>query len=121
MNWLILIIYIFTAYGISNMFVYLRGPFGLFEYIRDVANRTHENLGELFSCMACFSTWIGLFFCLINLFIIPSIALTPAFLILGTTTHLWWFKIIIDMGFTSGIVWLIHNFEEMTERVYNND
>nr|DAD66755.1 MAG TPA: Protein of unknown function DUF1360 [Myoviridae sp. ctPuP5] len=121
MSWLVFIIYMFTAYGITNMLVYLRGPLGIFEYIREIANKIHSNLGELFSCMACCSTWIGLFFSLINLLIIPSIALTPAFLILGTTTNLWWVKLIIDMACTSGFVWIMHNFEEMTERIYNNE
>lgn len=121
MSWLVLIIYIFTTYSFTNMLVYLRGPFGIFEHIRNIANKIHSNIGELFSCMACCSTWVGLFFCLINLIIIPSMALTPAFLILGTTTNLWWLKLLIDMGCTSGFVWILHNFEEMTERVGNNE
>lgn len=119
MSWLTLIIYMFMAYGFTNMLVYLKGPFGIFERIRETANKIHPNLGELFNCMACCSTWVGIFFNLLNLLIIPSMTLTPAFLILGATTNLWWLKLLIDMGFTSGFVWILHNFEEMTERLGN--
>lgn len=112
--------YMIFSYGLSNLFIYANGPFGIFEHIRNIANRIHEQLGELFSCMMCMSSWIGIFFSLINLIIIPSIAFTPANIIFAGT-GLWWLILIIDIGFTSGFVWILHNFEEMMERAFYKD
>lgn len=118
----ILIVYVFTAYGITNMFVYLNGPFGIFEKIRKVSHWIHPQLGELFSCMACCSTWIGIAFSLIDMLLITENIFTPGSLLFGRHTEYWYLILLFDIGFTSGAVWILHNFEEMMERigVYGN-
>lgn len=108
--------YIILAYGLSNMVVYSNGPFHIFEHWRNFAHMIGEQFGELFTCMLCFSTWVGLILSLINSLFLPSIAFTPFNIILASTAP-FWLVMILDMGFTSGIVWLLHQMEEMMERI----
>ena len=114
MNVIIFISYIICVYGIANMFVYADGPWDMFEYIRQIAHNISEGFGKLFSCMMCFSTWVGLILSGIDI-LLPTISITPFNLIIGTN-DLWWLILLLDVGFTSGIVWLLHNFEEACER-----
>ena len=114
MKFLFIFCYILCAYGIANMFAYAEGPWGIFEWWRAVAHNIGENFGKLFTCMMCFSTWIGLFFSGIDL-LFKSFAFTPFNILLGAVAP-WWLILILDAGFTSGIVWLLHNFEEACER-----
>ena len=64
--------------------------------------------------MMCFSTWVGLVVSIVDL-LIPAAVFTPFNIVLAGT-GLWWLIPILDAGFTSGVVWLIHNFEEACER-----
>lgn len=114
MKIVLIICYVIFAYGISNMVVYAEGPFGIFEWWRAVANDIGERFGKLFTCMMCFSTWVGVLFSIIDL-LFKSFSFTPFNIFLGSIAP-WWLIIILDAGFTSGIVWLIHNFEEACER-----
>lgn len=114
-NWALLFIFSITAYAVSNHFVYAHGPFHIYDKIRDVATKIHSNLGELFSCMICFPTWVGMFASLGNMFFLPSVALTP-FMILLYGAAPWWMIMILDGFFTSGIVWLINTLQEALER-----
>ena len=107
--------YSICAYGISNMIVYMDGPFHVFTYFRQFMQKLGEAFGDLVSCMACVSTWVGIFFNVVNVWFVPDTPITPAYTILGMSTH-WLIALIIDMGFTSGLVWLLHNLEEMWER-----
>lgn len=110
--------YIFLSYGISCVVVYSNGPFHIFEKWRNYSHSLNEQFGELFTCMMCFSTWIGLALSLINSLLIPSVAFTPFNIILGTVAP-FWFVMVLDMGFTSAVVWLLHQLEEMMERTGN--
>lgn len=110
--------YIFVSYGLSNIVVYSNGPFHIFERWRAFAHNINEQFGELFTCMMCFSTWVGLVLSLVNNLLIPFVAFTPFNLILGTVAP-FWFIMILDMGFTSAVVWLLHQLEEMMERTGN--
>lgn len=114
MNALIIFCYIIFAYGSANMVCYAEGPWGVFEKWRNFAHNISEGFGTLFTCMMCFSTWIGILFSTIDL-LFKSFAFTPFNLLIGTVAP-WWLIIILDAGFTSGIVWLLHNFEEACER-----
>ena len=114
MNFLIIFCYILFAYGISNMVCYAEGPWGIFEKWRIFAHNISEGFGKLFTCMMCFSTWIGVVFSLIDI-LFKSFAFTPFNVLLGAVAP-WWLIIILDAGLTSGIVWLLHNFEEACER-----
>ena len=110
--------YIFLLYGLSNIVVYSNGPFHIFEKWRNFSHNINEQFGELFTCMMCFSTWVGLILSLINKLMIPSVPFTAFNMILGSVAP-WWFIMILDMGFASAVVWLLHQLEEMMERSGN--
>ena len=114
-SWLILFIFSITAYAISNHFVYAHGPMHIYDKIRDVAAKIHPNLGELFSCMICFPTWVGMILSVANSLLLPTLNLTPFMLLLSGSAP-WWVIMIIDGFFASGIVWLIHTAQEALER-----
>lgn len=115
-NWLIIFIYCIAVYGFSNMMVFGSGPFRIFEHIRNITDRISEHFGSLFKCMMCFPANLGWILSLIDWFLIKSVAFTP-FNILLIGTNLWWLALILDCFFTSGMVWLIHNFETFFENL----
>jgi len=115
-SWLIILIYSIAAYGLSNMTVFGSGPFRVFEHLRSITTNISEHFGSMFQCMMCFPANIGWVASLIDWFFIKQIAITP-FNILLIGTNLWWVAIIGDCIFTSGIVWLIHNFESFFESI----
>lgn len=112
-----LIFYIFCAYGLSEMMVFSNGPFGMFSGIRSVASRISSGLGELFSCMICLPTWVGITFSAINVIFMPIVPFTPANIILGVGGGFWMvlFKIILDGLFTSGTTWILYQIESYVE------
>lgn len=112
--WFIIVVYSIICYSISNMFVNAYGPFGMFQKIHDAAERVHPNLGELFSCMICFPTWVGFTLSLLNYIFLPYVCLTPCSIILGSIAP-WYVIVFFDGMFASGITWLIHSWQESTE------
>lgn len=114
-DWTIIFIFSIVAYGISNHFVYAHGPMHLYDKIRDLAAKIHPNLGELFQCMICFPTWVGFILSAANSWLLPTLALTPMMLVLGSFAP-WWIIMILDGFFASGIVWLINTVQEAFER-----
>ena len=118
-SWLIVFIFSILSYAISNHFVYAHGPMHIYDKIREIANKIHSNLGELFSCMICFPTWIGMILSAMNSLFLPSLSLTPMMLLLNTYAP-WWIIMILDGFFASGIVWLLHTLQGALER-FNND
>lgn len=106
--------YIFFAYGIANMVVYARGPFGVFERWRAFAHRIGDGFGELFSCMICFPTWVGIAASVVDL-AIKGFEFTPFWVLLGPGAP-WWLALPLDMCFTSGLVWLLDQAETAMER-----
>ena len=119
-SWVVIFIFSIVSYAISNHFVYAHGPAHIYDKIRDIANKIHSNLGELFSCMICFPTWVGFILSLCNSFFYPTLVLTPFMLLLGTVAP-WWVIMILDGFFASGIVWLIHTAQEALERSNANE
>ena len=115
-----LTVYTLFAYGLANMVVYANGPFGIFEKWRDLSHRISAGFGELFTCMICFSTWIGVVFSLLNSFVVTSVAFTPFSVVFGAGHNDVVIKTFMDMCATSGAVWLLHNFEEACERHWAN-
>ena len=114
--WLLIFIYLIAAYGLSNMVVFGSGPFRIFEHLRYLSSSISEHFGKLFSCMMCFPANVGLFFSLIDWFLIKDVAILP-FNIFLAGTGLWWLAAILDCCFTSGGVWLIHNVESFFEAI----
>lgn len=115
-NGLIIFLYCIVCYGISNMFVFGSGPFKIFEHIRNITSSISEHFGLLFQCMMCFPANLGIILSLVDWFLIPQIAFTP-FNIFLTGTGLWWLALLLDCGFTSGIVWIIHHIESFFENI----
>lgn len=115
MSFLILFVYIFVAFAITEQFVFFNGPFDVYDKLRKATDEISPKLTELFSCMACLSTWIGILLSVINLLFIP-VPITPFNMILGTT-DMWWFIIPLDAAFTCGTTWLLYRLEEMMDRV----
>lgn len=116
---ILIVIYSLCAYGISNMVVYANGPFNLFTKLRENANKyLPSNLGELFECMICFPTWVGIGLSVLNILVFPEITFTPFNLIFQDINY-WYVIIPFDAFFTSGTIWLIHTFQEMMERIGN--
>lgn len=114
MVWLSIFCYILFAYGVSNMVVYARGPFALFEKWRGFTARISGGFGELFSCMICFPTWVGIVSSVMDI-MFTGFSFTPFNILLGGTAPCW-FVIGMDACFTSGTVWLLDQLENAFER-----
>ena len=113
-------IYIFVAYGMTEIVIFGRGPFGLCEKWRILAHKISDGFGELFECPMCFSMWVGIVFSLLNLIFIPSIAFTPFNIIFDSLHNSWIYilTVLLDGFFTSGIVWLLFKIEDaLTARI----
>lgn len=110
-----LFVYVFVAFAITEQFVFFNGPFGIYDKIRSIADDISPSLTELFSCMACLSTWIGIILSFINYMFIP-IPITPFNIILNTT-DMWWLILPLDAAFTCGTTWLLYRLEEMMDRI----
>ena len=117
---LIIFCYCLCAYGACNVIVYGSGPFKIFEHIRNIAMEINPHFGSLFSCMMCLPTNFGIICSLVNWFFIP-IAFTPFNIVLNSCADLWWLAMLCDGAFTSGVVWIIHHFEEFLESISNNE
>lgn len=115
-TWLIILIYCFMAYGLSNMMVFGSGPFRIFEHIRNLSSSVSEHFGTMFQCMMCFPANLGWVLSLIDWFLIPQVAFTP-FNIFLAGTGLWWLAMLFDCCFTSGAVWFIHHIEAFFENL----
>ena len=110
--------YVFFAYGLTEIMVYGRGPFGVCEKIRGLAARISDGLGQLFGCPMCFSTWVGIVSSLIDVLCFKSVAFTPFSVIFFGCGGFWigLLTVILDMFFTSGIVWFLTRIEEWLEK-----
>ena len=115
MEWFITLVYVLAVYGLSNIIVFGEGPVYILEKWRELMYSIHPNLGKLFSCMMCLPANLGWIISLIDWFFITSIAFTP-FNIVFAGTSLWWLAMILDMGFTSGICWLLYVIDDYFEK-----
>lgn len=107
----IFLLFGFLCYSGTQMIVYMRGPFAIFEKFRTTMGNLHPELGELLGCEYCTSTWFSFFVSAINLIVIPSIAFTPFNLLLGGQ-GLWWLIILLDGIFGSGAAWMLFRVED---------
>jgi hypothetical protein len=110
--------YIFFAYGLTEIMVYGRGPFGICEKIRNWAAGVSDGMAQLFGCPMCFSTWVGLGASLLDVVLVRNAAFTPFSVIFACTGGFWigLLTVLLDMFFTSGIVWLLTRIEEFMEK-----
>ena len=116
----LIIVYTIAVYGLSEMVVFGSGPFHIFEKWRNFTENINGHFGELFQCMLCFPTWVGLFFSLINVLFVP-IAFTPACHMLGVGNNVLVsvLTVLIDMVYAAGSCWLLYRFEECMDRHFN--
>lgn len=115
METLYILIYFLCMFGMAELLIYYDGFLHIFEYIRNIAHKIHPHIGELFTCVACCSCWLGIMMSTINYLLIDT-AFTPFNIILGST-GLWWVIIPLDMAVTAGVVLLLHHLDEALERL----
>jgi len=110
-----LLIFLLTAYGISNIVVFS----SIFSKWRNFWASVSPNFwGTLFTCMICFPTWVGFFG--------SALIWSPSEYYQIVTEGVSFFKlftipkglisVFLDGCLTSGAVWLIHSFQEMMEK-----
>jgi hypothetical protein len=98
-----LIVFLLTAYGISNIMVFS----SIFSKWRDFWNRVSPNFfGDLFTCMICLPFWVGV--------ILSSFIFSISDNYLGINSVV--LSSFIDACLTSGGVWLIHTIQEKIEK-----
>lgn len=116
----LIIVYTLAVYGLSEMVVFGSGPFHIFEKWRNFTENINGHFGELFQCMLCFPTWVGLLFSLINVLFIPM-AFTPACQLLGVGNNVFVsiLTVFIDMMYAAGSCWLLYRLEECMDRHFN--
>lgn len=115
MDILFIIVYFICCFGLVELLVYYDGFLHIFEYIRAIAHKIHPHVGELFTCVACCSCWVGILMSAINYLFVP-VNFTPFNIILGET-NLWWLIIPLDMSATAGVTLLLHHLDEALERL----
>lgn len=110
--------YIFFAYGLTEIMIYGRGPFGICEKIRKWAAGISDGVGQLFGCPMCFSTWVGIVFSTIDVVLLKNASFTPFSVVFAGFGGFWigLLTIVLDMFFTSGIVWFLTRIEEWMEK-----
>jgi len=108
--------FIILAYGWTNIMVF---GTSIIQIWREFWQRKSPNfLGKLFSCPMCLGTWVGFLLS----FIFQSFGWdTPISNIGAGVSNLpvdvFIVTIFLDGIFTSGAVWILHNLEEMFERL----
>ena len=118
-----LVIYVLFIYGLSNIVAFGK-PFNFFRgylFNKSNSNKFFKYFYEMITCMMCLPTWVGGFISILNLFIFKIQNLTPGYYLLidsliNTPLISGVFIIIIDMCFTSGVVWLIDRIESYYSR-----
>lgn len=95
------VIFLLTAYGISNIIVYS----SMFEWWRILCVKLSPNfLGELFQCMMCLPFWVGI--------ILSIVVYSPW----GKFVNSIYLSAFLDGCLTSGSVWLLHTIQEKLEK-----
>lgn len=113
-----LLLFIFIAYGLSNILIYG----SIFENFRNKMDKISPKFfGKLFSCFICLPTWVGF----LGSFLIWSPTIHYGIVSEGInffnlfTIPKELISTFLDGCLTSGIVWLIHTFQESMERHHN--
>lgn len=106
--------YILATFGCVELMIFFDGPFSVLDHFRKLMHSMHPKLGELFTCPAYLSSWIGILSSSCNYFFLPSVALTPFNMILSGT-GLWWLIIPLDMFLTAGTTWTLYQLDEYLE------
>ena len=112
------ILFILICYGLSNIIVYG----SIFDKPRNWLNDVNPSFfGKLFSCMLCFPTWAG--------FLLSIILFSPTLYYGLDDLNIFnwviiakkYLSIFFDGLLGSATTWLIHTFQEMTERAFSEE
>ena len=103
---LTIFIYSLMCYGIANAIVYYSGPWDIFVKLRNFASG-NDKLEELFSCMFCLPTNIGIIMSIISFLYCKSQPFTPFTILFDSDTHLWPLIVLFDGFYTGAIVSII--------------
>lgn len=107
-NTLCVVAYILMVYGLTNILVNGRGPFGLVEWFRKLAGTISPEFKKMLACMMCTSTNVGLVLSVIDV-LMPGVAFTPFNLLLPAS---YWYLIVpFDAFLSSGATWLLNAVE----------
>jgi len=112
------LLFILITYGLSNIVVYG----SIFSEPREFLSRKSPNFwGKLFSCMMCFPTWAGFFLSLT--FFSPTLhyGLTDLNVSNLFSIPKEYLSVFFDGMLASGTTWLLHTFQEMGERAFNEE
>ena len=113
MMFFFLFIYSIMAYGVANALVYFNGPFGFISRFREWISSKHDTFDELFSCMFCLPTNIGIILSILSLVLGPF---TPFTVVIEANVFTWPLVVFFDGLYTGGIVYLIHTIQQKLER-----
>lgn len=94
------------CYGLSSAIVYYSGPWDIFAKFRESVS-DNEKLSELFSCMFCLPTNIGIIMSLLNMMFSPNQAFTPFNAVFNCNQNFWPLIIMFDAFYTGAIVSII--------------
>ena len=114
--------FILVCYGISNIIVYG----SIFDGMRKFFEKKNPNgFGALFGCMMCTSFWVGfvvsfLYSPTVDILLAEDIRLAQMCGVKLNFTTIALIGAFIDACFTSGSVWIVHQFEEMLERAFKD-
>ena len=114
-----LIAYSFFMYGFSNLLVNGMGPYDCLDKFRNTCHKHVPMVGNMLECMMCTSTNLGWVISLINLLLFPYLTFTPFTYMFGNDITYWYLILLFDALYTSGVVWVIHSFQDMCEKVAN--
>ncbi len=111
---MVILIWLFVAYGMSNILVYGSIFQGMRDSIKDWGNSelpfngVGKFVGDLLSCMMCTSVWCGFF--------LSIFYYSPSSSFFGTPIGVSWF---FDGILSSGAVWIINSIVEWFEENRN--
>lgn len=109
-------IYSLMCYGISSAMVYYSGPFDIFVKLRELIAGT-DKLNELFSCMFCLPTNIGIIMSILSLLFCQETPFTPFTILFDQNVNMWPLILIFDGFYTGAIVSII---DTIVDKLSNN-
>ena len=86
--------------------VYYSGPFDIFVKLRELIAGT-DKLNELFSCMFCLPTNIGIIMSILSLLFCQETPFTPFTILFDQNVNMWPLILIFDGFYTGAIVSII--------------
>ena len=104
------------CYGVSSAIVYYSGPWDIFSKLREFSSK-NKKLEELFSCMFCLPTNIGIIMSIISLIFTRETPFTPFTTLFDSNSDLWPLIVMFDGFYTGAIVSII---DTIVDKMTNN-